>query len=740
MSSLLSHFENISSAKPPLAIPKHNPLLDQERARSSLDLPRRPSPWNTGGDASPTSATDDGVETRRPFARHLPPGAASRQRPLSTGPWSPPHTPPRLTLQSPVSPPKPLFNSPTLRNLQQQIESDDQRQDLSQRLAFPQSLPARPLSRASTASHLDQSNRASPLPAKRAPPPPINRASKPATPTTLGFGFDQARDGSKERLSPFNTPPSSDETLGREDQSHQDNGIFNTRSSQHSYFPPPLPQQSNVSARRSAEPQKPPQSRAGTADTRPKIASVNSHNDTDHPEQRPLLPTRPAVRASPPRQKREDVPPPRPSEASKQGRVPPAPSSFLPPPKRSLIPSGSTEKSTLDGFGLTRSTTEPDNSFIPSLNSQISRSDSHFDTDTAIAAPSTSSFDYPDASQINRRPPKSKCGVHRIWTEYDTKLFDLNGNFVCSGGFITRAWDTKNARLLMDVAPNEREIKVTSMVFKPGRTAEEEGLVIWLGNNVGDIQELDLTSQSVLETKSSAHGRREIVKMHRHQNSIWSLDEEGRLHVWAAGDKGTPSLRSTPMAYRVSRGYTFSIVVKNLLWLVSGRDIRVYSPSAGEQGFNVTLQPLSQPGAGEITSGAVISTQLDKVYFGHSDGKISFYSTKDFICLGILNVSAYKINCLAGVGVHLWAGYNTGMICVYDTRNQPWKILKEWQAHANPVSSFVVDRSSLWKFGHLQVASLGADNAICLWDGMLEEDWLGKLMTVAIRHQYFLLT
>ena len=298
---------------------------------------------------------------------------------------------------------------------------------------------------------------------------------------------------------------------------------------------------------------------------------------------------------------------------------------------------------------------------------------------------------------------------------------------------MARAWDIRNSRRILDHVPPEREIKVTAIVFKPGKTTEDEGAFVWLGNNMGEVHEVDLRTQEIVESKSSAHNRREIIKMHRHQNSILSLDEDGKLHVWAAGEKGLPSLRLVPSIFRVSRGHTFSIIVMNHLWLATGKDIRVYNPSAGEEGFNVTLQPLSQANAGDITSGAVVSNQLDRVYFGHSDGKVSIYSTKGFTCLGVLNVSAYKINCLVGAGIYLWAGYNTGMIYVYDTQQQPWRVIKEWQAHTHPISSFVIDRSSLWKFGHLQVASLGADNAICFWDGMLEDDWIGESKIISFR-------
>jgi len=267
------------------------------------------------------------------------------------------------------------------------------------------------------------------------------------------------------------------------------------------------------------------------------------------------------------------------------------------------------------------------------------------------------------------------------------------------------------------------------MVFKPGASAEHEGNFLWLGNNQGDLQEVDLQQGRLIDTLQGAHGRCDVVKMHRYQNTVWSIDDEGKLLVWLPDESAVPSFDVQPDTHRVAKGHTFSIIARDLLWLATGKELRIYDPVAGhESEFHVTPQALVQPGTGDVTSGAVLSGQLERVYFGHSDGKVTVYSTKDYSCLGVYNVSAYKITTLAGVGHQIWAGFSTGAINVYDTRPTPWRITKEWKAHEGPVASIIVDRSSVWKFGHLQIVSLGLDNAIRFWDGMLEEDWLEREM------------
>jgi len=341
---------------------------------------------------------------------------------------------------------------------------------------------------------------------------------------------------------------------------------------------------------------------------------------------------------------------------------------------------------------------------------------------------SFSSAAYPDGSQSNRRGPFAQSGTTSIDTTYDTRLFDVCSRYICATGYLTKAWDINTGKIIMDLGHGERDIKITAIAFKPGLNAEEEGARVWLGSNYGDIQEVDLNSQSLIQVRPQAHDRREIMKIYRHQNSMWSLDEGGKLLVWLPDEQGLPSLETIPMSYKVAKGHSFSIIIGDKLWLATGKEIRIYKPGAsGDASFFVIMQPLSQPNAGEITSGAVISNQLQRVYFGHTDGKVSIYSTKEYNCLAVVNVSVYKINTLAGAGFYLWAGYNTGMIYVYDTRTQPWLVKKDWMAHSGPVLNILTDRSSVWKLGYLQVASIGVDNSLKIWDGILEEDWLGIL-------------
>ncbi|RMY94429.1 hypothetical protein D0861_01345 [Hortaea werneckii] len=340
----------------------------------------------------------------------------------------------------------------------------------------------------------------------------------------------------------------------------------------------------------------------------------------------------------------------------------------------------------------------------------------------------TTPTDFPDSSQANRRPPRYRQRPWQIPTEYDTRLCAVSGEYVVTTGHSTRAWNLRTGEQLLNMAHNEN-VRVTALAFKPTPNPADEGKRVWLGTNTGEIHEVDISIQSLVKTKFHAHTRREIIRMYRHASELWTLDEGGELNVWLPDSKGMASLDSQCHNFRVPRGHTFSMVVGNHLWYATGKDLRIFNPGAATDGeFQVTRQALTPPGTGDITSGAMLSHQPDLVYLGHSNGKVSVYNRKDFTCQVVVNVSVYKLNSLVGVGEYLWAGYNTGMAYVYDTSTVPWTVKKDWQAHERHVSNIVADSSALWKLDRLHVITLGTDNMLRIWDGLLEEDWLDSLM------------
>lgn len=336
--------------------------------------------------------------------------------------------------------------------------------------------------------------------------------------------------------------------------------------------------------------------------------------------------------------------------------------------------------------------------------------------------------DYPDSSQANRRPPLFSDSPSEIQTGYDTKLFAVCGEIVCTTGYLTRAWNIITGEKLMSITHGETT-KATAVAFKPAKAVEDEGKRLWLGMSTGELIEIDIPTESVINTRSASTARFPIVKIVRHGSDMWTLDEEGKWLIWPSNEDGSPDLSNSPTTSRIPIGFGFSMIVGHELWVGYGKDLRVFTHDPSTRtATQVLSKPLSQTGVGEVTSGATISSQADRVYVGHIDGKVTIYSRKNYECLGIVNVSLYKIASLAGVGDFLWAAFNTGMIYVYDTTSTPWKVKKDWKAHHNTIAGVIVDRTSIWKLDRLQVATLGTDQIICLWDGMCRDDWLEQDM------------
>lgn len=531
-----------------------------------------------------------------------------------------------------------------------------------------------------------------------------------------------------ERRSPFNSPPSSPE--------NEEPPVLPTRPA-HPALQKVVPRTNTIST--SFDP--PPVHHTIASIRRDEVNGAARSPVVAQPEERPTLPARPQTMTEPISARipanSTMKPPPRPprpavntANAATDSSVSPQPkrvvstptTQFAPPPSRthgrSLTVDQGSEKPSVDFHQPTRK---------PGLGDADSR------PPESAVLPSTSHVEvvaqYPDATRVNRRPPFIKQGAHEIYTKYDTRIFDVCGQYVCTTGLLTRVWNLLDGELLMSFAHGEG-VKATAIAFKPASDLQEEGLRLWIGNNVGEIIEADVMSQGITDNKTNAHGRYEIVKIFRHYNEMWTLDEGGTLHVWGPDNEGVPNLGLNPhQTYRLPKGHTFSMVVGEELWHATGKEIRIFTPTTGGRNqLQVLMRPIVSEGAGEVTSGTLLKSQPGKVFLGHNDGKVSIYSQKDFTCLSVLNVSSYKINSLAGVGNYIWAAFNTGKICVYDVAESPWVIKKDWQAHNNPVIKIIADPASFYKLDRLQVITLGADNMLKSWDGLLQDDFLENEM------------
>ena len=684
-----------------------------------------------------------------PDLRPLQHSSKILQRPVTTTSRSASHYFPLVTVNSPTSPAK----GPKVASKQPSLQAGIAQpfKDVSMATQSPKMAPVPPwrdrshtmLSSPRISKAESENSNGDSQPARessgngpvegtvRSFPPHVNRADKPKIPLKSISGpgkvnLEPLIPAHDEKVSPFSTPPSSDESLETVSVNLDRRRASQSRArgtlGRHI-----APQPTLQSLRETQQPSDPLESQKVRGPDARRLGfsrdDVSHHPVADSP---PGLPPRriqgqQKFHASNVEQAESSTPflakPVMRNESPQLQRTITSPPDFLPPPKRALA---STTPHIIQAERLHPSHKADHNKAGPSYTAidESERQESEM-----ISATSG----YPEVRSSNRRHPYIKSSIREIDAKYDTKLIDICGQYVCTAGHLTRIWDSTTGELVFSLGYGDREIRVTALAFKPGVNAREEGFRLWLGTSHGDIQEIDIATQEIVCTRSGVHDKREIIKIYRHQGSMWTLDDGGKLSIWPGDETGLPDLQRNPFSQTVPKGHTFSIIIQDTLWMATGKDIRIFRPNAsGSLAFSLTPDPLTQPGIGVVTSGAVIGGQLDRVYFGHADGKITIYSTINHTCLGIVSVSVYKISSLAGAGSYLWAGYNTGMLYVYDTRTQPWSTRKDWTAHSGPILHVSTDRSSLWKEGVLRVVSLGADNALRFWDGTLEDDWLGK--------------
>jgi hypothetical protein len=181
-----------------------------------------------------------------------------------------------------------------------------------------------------------------------------------------------------------------------------------------------------------------------------------------------------------------------------------------------------------------------------------------------------------------------------------------------------------------------------------------------------------------------------------------SLDETGKLHVFTIPTT-TSSSDANEMnptrTIRTAERPTFVRMLGDRLWTASGPltrsttnpslrgpTIRVYEPlGIGTSGTTTTggagRTTYTSEWTGAVTSLAVLSTDSSRVYLAHEGGYISVFHRESLACEAVLKVSSSDVLALEGVGGRLWAGYRTGVVCVYEVGCVPWVTVNMWMAH-----------------------------------------------------------
>ncbi|KAN0061391.1 hypothetical protein ACQY0O_006238 [Thecaphora frezii] len=383
-----------------------------------------------------------------------------------------------------------------------------------------------------------------------------------------------------------------------------------------------------------------------------------------------------------------------------------------------------------------------------------------------------SAAELPDSSRANRRAPKflPDCSTA---AKAGFQCFAACGHTVVTGSgdkvkvYRVGELATGLGEKLCTVGEhgNSKELKLTALEFRPpnhdvppvpafgvrshGETADE-GRYLWCGTKDGHLWELDVAEAQTVYSRTTVHTA-PIQLLRRIGNKMISMDESGKISTWLPSSDPDPAVRglrlsNQPITQRIAleKG-SCAMMLGQQLWVASGpagqrssKDaaasskgprIRIYNPFADDKPFNatsktVTMSPDMAVGVGAVTGGTIIPSKPDRAYLAHDSGHISIWSRQTFECLGVQKLGPNGVTAVAGVVKYLWAANRTGNIAVYDVDAVPWRAIKIWPAHKEPVTSLRVDEHGVAKVKRLQVASAGLDASVHLWDGTLSFDWL----------------
>ena len=355
----------------------------------------------------------------------------------------------------------------------------------------------------------------------------------------------------------------------------------------------------------------------------------------------------------------------------------------------------------------------------------------------------------PDTSRSSRRPPLvapfREAQLDLAPCAHKVPIQPYTGHFVVAGSVVAvssshhiRIYDLAFADVPMYTI-DTRDLgmvggaKVTCMEMRSGG-----GLAAWVGTKEGHVFEVNLRTGGVGPIRQVAH-MNPVTHILRHGRSMVTLDEGGKALVFGEGVSLAPAQQRV---VRITEKQDFVRMLGGKLWTAARADsqsgvgggassrlpiIRVYDVFVpGSAGRSVV--PTEHVGA--VTSAAVVPSQPGKVFVGHEEGYVSIWAAEGSEdgypkCLEVVKVSTSDVLCLEGVNDRLWVGSRNGMISAYEVAARPWVVTNSWNAHPGlPVLKLAVDVFGV-DGGRLNVVSVGRDETLRFWDGLLGSDWIG---------------
>ncbi|KAG0222642.1 hypothetical protein BGW41_005887 [Actinomortierella wolfii] len=349
-----------------------------------------------------------------------------------------------------------------------------------------------------------------------------------------------------------------------------------------------------------------------------------------------------------------------------------------------------------------------------------------------ITGPSPSDGVFPDYSRSNRRLPLF-ADVHGIQDiqqkSHGVRAFSISNEQVATATSNVRIFSVFTGDNISSYG-HEKDVKPTAILFTQSRRPSDMGQYLWVGSSDGSLQVIDTRTKEVIEKKKTAHKGFAILSILRCKTHVWTMDESGTVNVWPEDIMlGRPTIGSPQLSLMATPKAVCAAAVQDQLWTSDGAKIYIHHIPADGGRPRFSPVTLDLPfGIGSLTCIATIAGS-GQVFSGHEDGKVVVWSIETRELVRIVNVHAYRIMSLLGVGSYLWAGFATGKIYVLDLRPETPLVIKDWQAHKESgVQNLQLDEEGLILSGRHQVGSCAESGEIRIWDGLMSKDRLTKGM------------
>ncbi|KAG0043399.1 hypothetical protein BGZ83_011456 [Gryganskiella cystojenkinii] len=339
---------------------------------------------------------------------------------------------------------------------------------------------------------------------------------------------------------------------------------------------------------------------------------------------------------------------------------------------------------------------------------------------------------FPDYSRSNRRLPlfSDVINIHDIGQKsHGVRTFTISNEQVATATSNIRVYSLFTGENVSSYG-HEKDMKPTALLFTQSRRPESLGQYIWAGWSEGSLQVIDTRTREVVEKKRATHRGGSITHIIRCKGQVWTVDDTGSVFVWAEDSMlGRPTIQAPLQSLTIQPKQICAIAVHDMLWSSDGAKIHVVRVGPDNGRPKMPSASMDIPyGIGPLTCLATIAGS-GQVFSGHEDGKVIIWSIESREKVRIVNVHAYRIMSLLGVGSYLWAGFATGKIYVMDLRPEIPVVMKDWQAHKDSgVAMLQLDEEGLILGSRHQVGSCAENGEIKIWDGLMAKDRLTKGM------------